>query len=63
MATPNGKLIISSSQEFAFLKRFCRHIYRIEVGKLEEKRPLLRPRHKYEVNFKMGLKEIGYKGV
>jgi len=33
--------------------------YRVLVGKLEEKRPLERPRHKWEDNIKMDLQEVG----
>jgi len=29
------------------------------VGRTEERRSLVRPRHKCEDNFKMGLKEVG----
>jgi hypothetical protein len=33
------------------------------VGKLEEKRPLRRPRRKFVDDFKMNLREIGWDGV
>jgi hypothetical protein len=33
------------------------------VGKLEGKRPLGRPRHRWVDNIKMGLREIGWRGV
>jgi hypothetical protein len=33
------------------------------VGKLEEKRPLRRPRHTWEGNIRMDLSEIGWEGV
>jgi len=33
------------------------------VGKLEENRPLGRPRHKWEDNIKMGLQEVGCGGM
>jgi len=36
-----------------------RSIYRILVGKPEAKRPLGRPRHRWEVNIKMDLQEEG----
>jgi len=37
-----------------------RGVYRVLVGKLEVKRPLGRPRHKWEDNIKMDLQEVGY---
>ena len=33
------------------------------MGKLEENRPLGRPRHKWEDNIKMGLQEVGCGGM
>jgi hypothetical protein len=35
------------------------NVYRLLVGKLEGKRPLGRPRHRWIDNIKMGLSEIG----
>jgi len=40
-----------------------RHIYRVLVGKPEGKRPLGRPRHKWEDNIKMDLQELGCGGM
>jgi hypothetical protein len=40
-----------------------RNAYRILVGTLEGKRPLERPRHRWEDNIKMNLREIGWDGV
>jgi hypothetical protein len=40
-----------------------RNAYKILVGKPEGKRPLRRPRHTWEDNIKINLKEIGCKGV
>jgi hypothetical protein len=37
-----------------------RNTYRILVGKPEGKKPLGRPRHRWEYNIKMDLKEIGW---
>jgi hypothetical protein len=37
--------------------------YRILVGKPERKRPLRRPRHRWEDNMKMVLREIGWAGM
>jgi hypothetical protein len=36
-----------------------RCVYRVLVGKLEGKRPLERPRHRWEDNIKMDLQEVG----
>jgi hypothetical protein len=36
-----------------------RGVYRILVGKPDGKRPLGRPRHRWEVNIKMDLQEVG----
>jgi hypothetical protein len=40
-----------------------RGVYRILVGKAEEKGPLGRPRNRWEDSIKMDLQEVGYKGV
>jgi hypothetical protein len=37
--------------------------YRVLVGRPEWKRPLGRPRHRWEDNIKMGLREIGIDGA
>jgi hypothetical protein len=37
-----------------------RNVYRILAGKPEEKRPLGRPRRRWEHNIKMDLREIGW---
>jgi transcription termination factor 2 len=42
--------------------RTRRNAYRILVGKLEGKRPLRRPRRRYENSIKMDLREIGWGG-
>ena len=36
-----------------------RGVYRVLVGKPEKKRPLGRPRHRWEDNIKMDLQEVG----
>ena len=36
-----------------------RNAYRVLVGKPEGKRPLGRPRHRWEDNIKMDLREVG----
>jgi hypothetical protein len=40
-----------------------RNAYRILVGKPEGKRPLARPRCRWESNIKMDLREIGWDGM
>ena len=40
-----------------------RGVYRVLVGKPEGKRPLGRPRRKWENNTKMGLPEVGFGGM
>jgi hypothetical protein len=37
-----------------------RGVYRVLVGKLEEKRPLGRPRHRWVDNIRTDLQEVGY---
>jgi hypothetical protein len=43
--------------------REMRNAYRILIGKPEAKRPLGRPRRRWEDNIRMDLKEIGYQNV
>jgi hypothetical protein len=40
-----------------------RGVYRVLVRKIEGKRPLRRPRYRWEDNIKMDLQEVGYGGV
>jgi hypothetical protein len=40
-----------------------RNAYKILVGKLERKRPLRRPKHRWEDNIRMYLKEMRWEGV
>jgi hypothetical protein len=40
-----------------------RGVYRVLVGKPEGKRPLGRPRHRWEDNIEMYLQEVGCRGV
>ena len=40
-----------------------RGVYRVLVGKPEGKRPLGRPRHRWEVSIKMDLQKVGYEGM
>jgi len=40
-----------------------RGVYRVLVGKTEGKRPLGRPRRRWENNIKMDLQEVGCAGI
>jgi hypothetical protein len=40
-----------------------RVVYRVLVGNPEGKRPLGRPRSRWEANFKMDLQEVGCEGM
>ena len=40
-----------------------RGVHRVSVGKHEGKRPLGRPRHRWEDNVKMDLQEVGCGGM
>jgi hypothetical protein len=40
-----------------------RKLYKVVVGKLEGKRPLGRPRHRWQDEIRMDLREIGVGGV
>jgi hypothetical protein len=40
-----------------------RGVYRVSVGRPEGKRPLGRPKHKWEDNIKMGLRDIRIDGA
>jgi hypothetical protein len=40
-----------------------RGVYRVLVGRPEGKRPLGRPRHRWEDNIKLDLREIGINGA
>jgi hypothetical protein len=40
-----------------------RGIYRVLVGKSEGKRPLVRPRYRWEDNIRMDLQEVGCGGM
>ena len=39
--------------------RACSNAYRVLVGKLEGRRPLVRPRRRWEDNIKIDLREVG----
>jgi hypothetical protein len=39
------------------------NVCRVLVGKTEGKRPLVRPRHRWEDGIKMDLREIGWRSV
>jgi len=40
-----------------------RGVYTVLVGKPEGKKPLGRPRHRWEDNIKMDLQEVGWRGM
>jgi hypothetical protein len=40
-----------------------RGVYGILVGKLEGRRPLVRPRQRWKYNININLQEVGYEGV
>jgi hypothetical protein len=40
-----------------------RGVYRVLVGKPERKRPLGRPRHRWEDNIKMDIQEVGSRSM
>ena len=40
-----------------------RGVYRVLVGKPERKRPLGRPKHRWENDIKLDLQEVGCRGV
>jgi hypothetical protein len=40
-----------------------RNAYKILVGKVKEKRPFRKPKHKWEHNIKMDHSELGMEGV
>ena len=40
-----------------------RSVYRVLMGRIGGKRPLGRPRRRWEDNIKMGLQEVGYGGM
>ena len=40
-----------------------RGTYRVLLGKREGKRPLVRPRHRWEDNIKMDIQEVGCGGM
>ena len=40
-----------------------RGVHRVLVGKPEERRPLGRPRRRWEDNIKMDLQELGWRGM
>jgi hypothetical protein len=67
---PNGTPVLQFTIDFT---RFCnvrgkalgegRGVYKVLVGRPEGKRPLGRPRHRWEDNIKLDLREIGIDGA
>jgi hypothetical protein len=66
-STPNIVRVIKSRRMRWVGHEECvgegRGVYGVLVGKPEGKRPLGRPRHRWENNIKMYLREIGINGV
>jgi hypothetical protein len=64
-SSPSIIIIIKSRRMIweGHVARMGRSAYRILVGKPEGKRPLGRPRRRWEDNIKMNLGEIGWGGV
>jgi hypothetical protein len=64
-ASPNIFWVIKSGRIrlAGHLARRGRDLYGVLLGKLEEKRPLGRPRCKWEDNIKMDLQEVGFGGM
>jgi hypothetical protein len=46
-------------RDVACMEEWLGASYRVLVSKPEGKRPLVRPRHRWEANIKIGLKAIG----
>jgi hypothetical protein len=65
-SSPNIVQVIKSRMRWAW-NVVCmgekRGVYRILVGKPEEKRPLGRLRHRWEDNINIDLQEVGYWGM
>jgi hypothetical protein len=65
--SPNMVRVIKSRRRrwvgHAARMRERRGVYRVLVRKPEGKRPLGRPRCRWEDNIMMGLEEVGYKGI
>jgi hypothetical protein len=58
-ASPNIIKVIKSRR----MRWQMRNTYNILVGKPEGERPLRRPRHRWEDNIRMDLRELGWEGV
>jgi hypothetical protein len=56
--------IFTYKNNFSFVLNECAtSVYRVLVGKPEGKRPLGKPRHRWEYNIKMDLLEVGFGGM
>jgi hypothetical protein len=57
---PNGQLLNSNAKDIVTHMGEKRGAYRILVGRPEGRRPLGRPRHRWEDNINMDLEEVGW---
>jgi hypothetical protein len=65
-SSPNSVRMIKSRMRWVWhIARMGerRGVYRVLVGKPEGKRPIGRPRHRWEDNIKMDLQEVGCGGI
>ena len=66
-SSPNNFRVVKSRRitwaEYTARMGESRVVYRVLVGKLEGKRPLGRPRSRWEDNIKMDLQEVGCEGM
>lgn len=61
ICTPRQILCVIKSRRMRWIWHVGkkRNVYKVFVGKPEEKRLLVRPRHRWKGNIKMDLKEMG----
>jgi hypothetical protein len=59
----NPLINVANVDIYILKQKVVRGAYNILVGRLEERRPLGRPRRRWEDNSKMDLREIGFEDV